>query len=104
MTRNIWTRIIVASLIFLGDWAFATKNKLRTDIEADANDITVQISKQAILDDTISKSEPAITGVETTPPVIFSINLTLVSIAHIALDKLKYLPSHPRAPPLTATW
>jgi hypothetical protein len=102
MTRSIWARVFVASLIFLGDWAFAAENRLRVEIEAVANDIAAQVSKQTILDDADSSIEPAITGVDTTPPVIFTINQKFASATYTVHGKLKYLPLHPRAPPQTA--
>ena len=103
MTRYIWTRVLVATLVFLGDLAFAAENRQRVDIEAAASDIAAQITKQTILDDSTSSVEPAIVSVDTTPPVIFSIDYKLASIAYTAQGKPLYLPLHPRAPPLTVT-
>jgi hypothetical protein len=103
MTRYIWARIFVASLVFIGDWAFAAESRQRVDIEAAASDITVQISKQAILDDAESGVEPAIMGVGLTPPLIFTFNRKLASTAYTVPDKLEYSPLQPRAPPLTVT-
>jgi len=101
MTRYIWARVFIASLVFLGDLAFAAENRLRVEIEAAAGDITTQISTQTIPNDSEPGVEPAIMEGDTTPPVIFTSNQKLVSIACTATNKLKYLPSHPRAPPHT---
>jgi hypothetical protein len=103
MTRYVWPRIIVATLIFLGDWAFAAESRLRVEIEAAASDIATQISKQTILDDHDASAEPAIPAVGTTAPVVFTIDHTLASVAYTVPDELKYLPIQPRAPPQTAT-
>lgn len=101
--RYIWARVFVACLIFLGDWAFAADSRLRVEIEAVASDIVSQISNQTILDDPESGTEPAIMGVGTTLPVIFTINNKLAPMAHIVSARLEYLPSQPRAPPQTTT-
>ena len=103
MTRYIFARVFIASLVFLGDLAFATESRLRIETEAVASDITTQVSEQTIPGDSESSVEPAAMGSGVTLPVIFTINQGLSSIAWIAPDKLKYLPSHPRAPPQTAT-
>jgi hypothetical protein len=103
MKRYIWARIFVASLIFLGDWVFAAEIRPRVDVEAVTSDIAAQISKQTNLDDSESSVEPAIIGVGPTHPIIFTTNRKLASSAYTVPDKLKYLPLHPRAPPLTTT-
>ncbi|MGD2159778.1 MAG: hypothetical protein PVG12_05740 [Gammaproteobacteria bacterium] len=103
MTSYIWARIFIASLIFFGDWVFAAESRPRVEIDAAASDIATQISKQTIPDDAESSIEPVIMGVAPTPPVTFTINRKLASTAYTAPDKLRYLPLHPRAPPLTVT-
>ena len=103
MTRYIWARVFIASLIFLVDFAFATENRLRVEFEAAASGITAHISKQSIPDDSESGAQPTAMGGDTTPPVIFTFNQELSSIAWITPDKLNYLAAHPRAPPQTAT-
>jgi hypothetical protein len=103
MTRYTWLRIFVASLIFLGDGLFAAENRLRVDTEAAASDITSQVSKQAILDDYGSSPEAAVTYVSTKPAVVLTINHKLVSLLLDRPNKLKYLPLHPRAPPVITT-
>ena len=103
MTRLIWTRIFVASLVFLGDWAFAADNKLRAEIDAAANDITVQLSKQILPGDSESKSQPMLLGSDAEPPLYLYTNQTVASSADTLTDELKYHPSNPRAPPLPAS-
>lgn len=103
MTRYIWTRIFVASLVFLGDWAIAAESRQRIDIEVAACEIEAQILKQTVLDDSESSVEPAIIRFNTTPPAVFTINHQLALVAYTEPGKLKYSPLHPRAPPQTAT-
>ena len=103
MTRYILTRIFVASLVFLGDWAIAAENRQRVDFEAAACEIKTQLTKQTIPDDWASSLEPAIIGDDTAPPVVFTINRKLALVAYTEPGKLKYQPLHPRAPPQTAT-
>ncbi len=103
MTRYSWARIFIASLIFLGDWVFAAEIRPRVDIEAVTGDITAEMSKQTDLDDPESGVEPAITAIGPASPVVFTINSELASLAYTVADKLRYLPLHPRAPPLTVT-
>ena len=100
MTRLIWTRIFVASLVFLGDWAFAADNNLRAEIDAAANDITVQISKQILLSDSESSSQPMLLGSDAIPQLYLYANQTVASSANTLTDALKYHPSNPRAPPV----
>ena len=103
MTRLIWTRIFVASLVFLGDWVFAADNNLRAEIDAtatSANDITVQISKQILPGDSESKSQPVLLGTDAKLQLYLYANLKVASSANTLTDELKYRPSNPRAPPL----
>lgn len=100
MTRLIWTRVFVASLIFLGDWVFAADNNIRAEIEAAASDITVQISKQTLLSDPESKSQPMLIGTDAAPRLYLYANQIVASPACKLSDELKYHPSNPRAPPL----
>jgi hypothetical protein len=100
MTRLIWTRIFVTSLIFLGDWAFAADNNFRAEIDAAASDITVQISKQIPPSDSESKSQPMLIGTYAKPQ-LHSFEFQIVAAtANTLTDELKYHPSNPRAPPL----
>jgi hypothetical protein len=103
MTRLIWTKVFVASLVFLGDWAFAAENNLRAEIDAAANDITVQISKQILLTDSETKSQPMLLGTDAKPQLYLYSNLIVTSSAPTLTDELKYHPSNPRAPPLPAS-
>ena len=103
MTRYIFARVFIASLVFLGDLALATESRSRVETEAVASDITAQVSKQTIPDDSESSVEPAAMGSGITLPVIFRINQKLPSIAWIAPGEHKYLSSYPRAPPQTAS-
>jgi len=103
MTRLIWTRVFVASLVFLGDWAFAADNNLRAEIDAAANDITVQISKQILPTDSESKSQPMLLGTDAEPLLYLYANQTVASSTDTLTDELKYHPSNPRAPPLPAS-
>lgn len=103
MTRYIWLRIFVASLVCLGDGVFAAENRFRVDTEAAASNTTAQISKQTILDDPGSDPEPVVTCVSTKPAAISAIDHKLVSSVRKVPHKLKYLPLHPRAPPTITT-
>ena len=100
MTRLIWTRVFVASLVFLGDWAFAADNNLRAEIDAAANDITVQISNKILPGDSESKSQPILLGTDAKPQLYLYANLIVASSANTLTNELKYHPSNPRAPPL----
>jgi hypothetical protein len=51
MMHRVWTKIVVASLIVLGDGVFASEIKERGDDRYEASGNVVQLSLPEVLDD-----------------------------------------------------
>lgn len=103
MIRSVWIKSVVASLIILGEGAFAFENAQRSDDSYEANGNAVQLSQPIVQED----GAPGWTSSLTSPCTIHpDINLeyqifTAVTVTVSAL--LRYHPFNPRAPPVPAS-
>lgn len=93
---------MVASLLLLGDGAFASELNQRSDIEALANDITSQISQQTDPGNSGPEWQTVLMVANAILPLNDPENLTFAALAPTVSGTLKYSPSNPRAPPLPA--
>jgi len=103
MMHRVWTKIVVAGLIILGDGSFASEINERCDDRYESNGKAVQLSLPAVLDDIGSRWQPSLAGANTIRP---DINLTYQVFAVVTVpvsDLLKYHPFSPRAPPVPAS-
>jgi len=100
MKHQIWTRVVVTSLVLLGDGAFASENDDRTGIDAEANSSTIQVYQPAFLNDSTPKWLPLFTS-DNVIPKIFNLTYQIVAAdVELVSDALKYPPFNPRAPPV----
>jgi hypothetical protein len=102
MMHRVWTKIVVASLIVLGDGVFASEIKERGDDRYEASGNVVQLSLPEVLDDIGYRWQPSLAGSNT---IRLDIYLTYQSFAVVTVpvsDLLKYHPFSPRAPPVPA--
>jgi len=101
MTHQIWTRIIIASLILLGDGALASEISQRSNVETIPGNNTALISYS----DAIDNSDP------TWHPLFTSSNFkhnrdikkyqTLATLVGLNTSPTKYKLYHSRAPPVS---
>ena len=102
MMHRVWSKIVVAGLIILGEGAFASECNQCSDGRYEASGNAVQLSQPAVLNDTGSKWEPSLAGANTIQP---DINLThqIFAAATVPVSGLlTYHPFNPRAPPVPA--
>ncbi len=102
MTPHIWTRVFVASLILLGDGVFASEINHSDDVDAVAGDHSFQISLPALLDESGTKWQPLVPGVNTAETTYHPASQTISAASHAVLDTRTYHPLNPRAPPIPA--
>ena len=99
MTPQFWTKIVVTSLIILGDGVYASEINQRANAEAVSNSSIVQISQPDIPDDTKLKSQPVSTGVCSSPAKPHLRYQTLATVTYQVTKKQTYQRYHSRAPP-----
>lgn len=100
MKCQIWTRIVVTSLLLLGDSAFASEINHRSDAEAAASGNTVQVSQPEYLDDIDSEWQPSFTGANSIHTNVSLRYQTLVPVDPSFTYTSIYKLYNPRAPPL----
>lgn len=96
---QIWTKIVVASLILLGDSALASEINHRSDVEAVASGNTVQVSQTESLDDSGPRWQPILTGANSIQTKVNHKYKTLAPVVHSIAYTSKYDIYNPRAPP-----
>lgn len=99
MTYQIWTRIVVASLILLGDSAIASEISQRNDTEAVVSGNTVQISQPESLDDSDSMWQPLLTGANSIQNKVTHRYQTSTTLANANTNSSEYSLYNSRAPP-----
>ena len=99
MMCQIWIRIVVASLILLGESALASESNHRSDAEAIASGNTVQASQAESLDDSDSRWKPVLTGVNSIQSKVNLRYQTLTTLIHSNTYSYKYKLYNSRAPP-----
>jgi hypothetical protein len=102
MMHRVWTKIVVAGLIILGEGAFASDNNQRSNDWYEANGNAVQLSQPTVPDDAGSRWQRSLAG---TNRIQTDINLTYQIFAALTAptsDQLKYHSFNPRAPPVPA--
>ena len=97
---QIWTRIVVASLILLGDSALASEINQRSDAEAIASGNTVQVSQAESSDDSGSRWKPIFTGANSIQSKVNLRYQTLAPVVHSIAYTSNYDIYNPRAPPI----
>ena len=98
MKYQIWTRIVVTSLILLGDSALASEINHRSDAVASGN--AVQVYQPELLDDSDSKWQPTFTEANSTQTKANLRYQTLAPIVYSTTYTTKYNLYNPRAPPV----
>jgi len=99
MMHQIWIRIVVSSLILLGDSALASEIQHRCGDEAVASGNNVQISQPESLDDSNSRWQPLLTGVNSIKSKVNLRYQTLTTLVHSNTYSYKYKLYNSRAPP-----
>lgn len=100
MMFQIWTIIVVASLILLGDSALASEINHRSDAEAVASGTTVQVSQPESPDDSVSRWQPILTGANSIQTKVNNKYKTLAPVVRSIAYTSKYGIYNPRAPPV----
>jgi len=99
MTYQIWTRLIIASLILLGDSAAASEIKLRNNIETVTSDSIVQMSQSESHDDTDYSRNPVIKDSSSIQKQVTRKYQTLLTLSYLDTSYYSYELYHSRAPP-----
>jgi hypothetical protein len=102
MMHRVWTRIVVAGLVILGEGAFASESNQRSDDRYEANGNAVQLSQPTVLDDAGSRGTPSLAGAYAIHPDINPAYQTFTAVTVPLSELLNYHPFNPRAPPLPA--
>ena len=98
----IWTRVLVASLILLGDGAFASEITHSNDVETATNSSIFKVSLPTLLDDTGSDTHAIPPGVNTAKTAFNLTSQTNAAASHLVFNANKYNPINPRASPTPA--
>ena len=99
MTHQIWTRIIIASLILLGDVASASEISQRGDIEAITGNSTTLISYSDSIDDSDSTWQPLFASSNIIQIRVTGKYLTLATLVESNTYPTEYNLYNSRAPP-----
>ncbi len=100
MTHQILTRFFVASLIILGEGAFAAEVNSRSDVITAAIGNTVQSLPAAFLDNPEAESQLILSVPYLAPTSSPLINKALDTSTFLAANAIEYSPANPRAPPV----
>ena len=101
MTFHVLTRIIVTSLILLGDSAIASEINNRCDAEAVFSGNSVQTSHPESSNDTDSKWQPMLAGASFIQNFVVHKFQTLETNYRTSTYSFSYNPYHSRAPPVS---
>jgi len=96
---QIWTRIIVTSLILLGNTAFASEICHRSDAETLISGSSVQVFQSETQDDSDSTWQLALAGVNSIQSKVNLRYQTLLPRAHSIAYASNYYRYFSRAPP-----
>jgi len=99
MTYQIWTRIVIASLILLGDSTFASEISQRNAAEAAVNVNTIQISQTESLGDSDSIWQPLFTDASSILNEATLSYQTLTTLVYLNKHSSQYELYNSRAPP-----
>jgi len=99
MTHQIWTRIVIATLILMGDSALASKISHRSDAEAIASGNTVQVSQSESPDDSDTKWQPVLTDASFIQNKVNLKFQALTTLIHLNAYSSEHNLYNSRAPP-----
>jgi len=101
--RRLWAKFVVASLIILGEGAFASEISQRSDErhENDAN--TAVISQDLFQDDYGLGLNPSSACIDIDWPKASLARLNVIIASVVSLDSSGNYPFNPRAPPIPAS-
>ena len=101
MARHIWSKLFVASLVFLGEGVFASETNYRNGVDAVTVGSNIQLSDASLLSDTEPQS-PALQNYSYLSTVTPNFTpLTLSSVTFFSPTAVQYQTYNPRAPPIT---
>jgi hypothetical protein len=101
MARHIWSKLFVASLVFLGEGAFASETNHRNEVDAVTAGSIIQLSDASLLSDPEPQwSALHIYSYLSTVTPNFTL-LTLCSVTFFSPAAVQYQTYNPRAPPIT---
>jgi len=99
MTYQIWTRLIITSLILLGDSAAASELRLRSDVAAVTSDSIAQIAKSESHDDVDYSRNPTLNATTSIQNQVTRRCQTLASTVYLYTSSYSFELYHSRAPP-----
>ncbi len=99
MTYPIWTRLILTSLILLGDSVAASEIKLRSEVETITSDNIVQITQSESQGDIDYSCDPILNHSTSFQNQIARKHQTLATTVYLHTSSYSYELYHPRAPP-----
>lgn len=100
---RLWARIVVATLVILGEGALASEISQRSDDRHENGSNHAVISQEIILDDPGSSWNPSSACIDIVWP---NASLTRFGIAVVSVftsASIEYRPYNPRAPPVPAS-
>lgn len=102
--RRLWTKFVVASLIILGEGAFASEISQRTDDRHENVDNPAVISQSVIPADSASSYNPVASFCnDGGRPQITLTHYKAVVVSVLTSGSFEYNPFSPRAPPVPAS-
>jgi hypothetical protein len=101
--HRVWTKIVVAGLIILGEGAFASESNQHSDDSYEASGNAVRLSQPVVLDDAVSRWIPSLAGAHTIQPCINPTYQVFVAVTVPVPNPPKYHPFNPSAPPVPAS-
>jgi hypothetical protein len=100
MIRRIWTKIVIAGLVILGEGAFASESNQRIDDRYEISANAVQLSQPADLDEAGTNSKPSLAAAKSIQPVSSLAYQSIAAVSVPVSGLIKHHPCNPRAPPV----
>lgn len=101
--HRVWAKFVVASLIILGEGAFAFENVQRSDDSYEPNGNAVQLSQPIVQEDGGPGWTSSLISPCTVHPDINPEYQTVTAVTVTVSALLGYHPFNPRAPPVPAS-
>lgn len=101
MARHVWSKLFVASLVFLGEGAFASETNHRNDVDTVTTGSIAQLSDASLLSDPEPQWPPLQNYSYLSTVTPNSTLLTLCSVTFFSPTSIQYQTYNPRAPPIT---
>lgn len=101
--RRLWAKIVVASLVILGEGALAFEICQRSDDRHASGGNHAAVSQEIILDDPGSSGNPSSACIDIVWPKAGLARHKIVVASVLSSAPFEYRPCNPRAPPVPAS-